>query len=118
MKKITGKDSISYTYNAKVYDISTYDKVRDYIIRFESLDHYRSNKVIDKNNNQDYVDIYVEYTDQIGLNPDKMHGDSFSKRRRITYNKIKSVFNGRKILDTIINESLEPESKLEPKEDK
>ena len=60
MKKITGKDSISYVYNVKVYDISTYDKVRDYLTRFESLDNYRSNKLIDKNTNQDYVDIYVE----------------------------------------------------------
>ena len=59
MKNMTGKDSISYTYNVKVYDISTYDKVRDYYTHFESLDHYRSNKVIDKNTNQDYVEIYV-----------------------------------------------------------
>ena len=60
MKKITGKDSISYVYNVKVYDISTYDKVRDYLTHFESLDNYRSNKLIDKNTDQDYVDIYVE----------------------------------------------------------
>ena len=60
MKNMTGKDSISYTYNVKVYDISTYDKVRDYITHFESLDNYRSNKLIDKITNQDYVYIYVE----------------------------------------------------------
>ena len=60
MKKITGKDSISYVYNVKVYDISTYDKVSDYITYFESLDSYRSNKVVDKITNQDCVDIYVE----------------------------------------------------------
>ena len=57
---MTGKDSISYAYNVKVYDISTYDKVRDYLTHFESLDHDRSNKVVDKNTNQDYVYIYVE----------------------------------------------------------
>ena len=57
---MTGKDSISYVYNVKVYDISTYDKVSDYITYFESLDNYRSNKVVDKNTNQNYVDIYVE----------------------------------------------------------
>ena len=57
---MTGKDSISYAYNVKVYDISTYDKVSDYITYFESLDSYRSNKVVDKITNQDCVDIYVE----------------------------------------------------------
>ena len=47
-----------------------------------------------------------------------MRGDSFSKSIRLNYNKIESVFNDRKILDTRINESLEPESKIEAKEDK
>ena len=47
-----------------------------------------------------------------------MNGDSFNKHGKIPYNKIKSVFNGRKILDAIINKSLEHESMLEPKEDK
>ena len=91
---MTGKDSMTYAYNVKIYDISTYNKVRDYLTQFESLDHYVSNKIVVKNNNQNYTDIYVDHTDQIGLNPDKMHGASFSKRRRIPYNKIKSLSKG------------------------
>ena len=82
-KNMSRKISKAYAYTVRVDDKSTYDQVKKYLTHFKTLDHYKSERIIDQETDEDYIQIYVDFTGSIGLKPEKMYGAIFSKCKKI-----------------------------------
>ena len=92
----------SYAYTVRVDDKSTYDQVKKYLTHFQTLDHYKSERIVDLDTDEDYIKIYVDFTGSIGLRPSKMCGAMFSKCKKIPKQEANKIFNGHNIMDTIV----------------
>ena len=102
--------SKAYAYTIRIDDLSTYMKVKEYLTHFDAFNHYRSEWIIDLDTYQDYIEIYVDYSSFVKLDPEKLYGASLRRCRALPKNKIKSIFHGHHIIDTVIDEQSESES--------